>query len=234
MFAKFCFDVGKAWLQQQRLVLISAWLANYNVMVRVRSEGILGFLFVAVFIATTTLVPWAFPQSAPTHPATEKGDSESKILFLRFTYPVYPPLARINNIVGDVVLKISFRPDGSVESLTAVSGDPVLTQAALDSAKQFRILCRGCGSAYSRTFTYSFRIFPAKADPCCCTSRPGMPTAQPTTQVSQVEDHITITEPPVCVCPDACSLAWAQAHSRFRSPKCLYLWKCGKRRIWLQ
>jgi Gram-negative bacterial TonB protein C-terminal len=189
---------------------------------------------VAVLVTMCALSSLVSPQSAPDHTATDKGGS-SPILFLHLSYPVYPSLARVNNIVGDVVLKVSFRPEGSVESLAAVSGDPVLTQAALDSAKQSLLQCRGCSSSdLSQSLTYSFRIFPAKADPCCCTSRPGVPATPPTTQVSQLENHITIIEPPVCVCPDACSEAWAKAHSRYRSAKCLYLWKCSKRRIWLQ
>lgn len=190
---------------------------------------------VPVLVAMCALSIWSAPQSAPAQVATGRENSAPHIVFRRFSYPIYPPLARVSNIVGDVVLKVSYRPDGSVESLAVVSGDPVLTQAALDSAKQSLLQCRGCSSSdLSQSLTYSFRIFPAKADPCCCTSRPGMPATQPTTQVSQLENHITITEPPLCMCPDKCSEAWAKAQSRFRSAKCLYLWKCGKHRILLQ
>jgi outer membrane biosynthesis protein TonB len=86
---------------------------------------------VAVLVTMCALSIWAAPQSAPNHAATDKGDS-SPLWFLHLSYPVYPLLARVNNIVGEVVLKVSFRPDGGVESLAAVSGDPILTQAALD------------------------------------------------------------------------------------------------------
>lgn len=200
-----------------------------------RFEETYGSLCVAALIATTVLLAWYAPQSASAQAATGKGDSAPHIVFRRFSYPIYPPLARVSNIVGDVVLKVSYRPDGSIESLAVVSGDPVLTQAALDSAKQSLLQCRGCSSSdLIQSLTYCFRIFPAKADPCCCTSRPGEPATQPTTEVSQLENHITITEPPLCMCPDKCSGAWAQAHSRYRSAKCLYLWKCGKRRILLE
>jgi Gram-negative bacterial TonB protein C-terminal len=198
-------------------------------------EGTGDSLCVAAFIVTTALLACSAPQSASAQVATGGEDPAPHIVFRRFSYPIYPPLARANNIVGDVVLKVSYRPDGSIESLAVVSGDPVLTQAALDSAKQSLLQCRGCSSSdLSQSLTYSFRIFPAKADPCCCTSRPGVTATPPTTQVSQLWNHITITEPPLCMCPDKCSEAWAQAHSRHRSAKCLYLWKCGKRRILLQ
>lgn len=200
-----------------------------------RFKGTCGSLCAAVLMATTALVAWSAPQSGTAQAATGKEDSAPHIIFRRFWYPIYPPLARVSNIVGDVVLKVSVRADGSVESFTPVSGDPVLTQAVLDSAKQSQYACQGCGaSTHSESFTYSFRISPAVADPCCCTYRPGVPATQPATQVSQLENHITITELPLCVCPDKCSEAWAQAHSRFRSAKCLYLWKCGKRRILLE
>lgn len=183
-------------------------------------------------IAATTLLAWSAPQSAPPDKPMNEGVYSSHLFFRRFTSPVYPPLARMANVFGDVVLKITFRPDGSFDSLSAVSGNPILTQAALDSARQSQFECRVCGaSELSQSLTYSFLIFPAKADPCCCTSRPGVPATTPTTQVSQLQNHITIIEPPICVCPDACSEAWAQAHAKYRSAKCLYLWRCGKRQI---
>jgi hypothetical protein len=189
--------------------------------------------YVIVLVTMCALAILASPQSAQV--ATSKEDSVPHIIFRRFSSPIYPPLASISNIVGDVVLKVSMRTDNSVESLTPVSGDPILIQAALESAKQSQFECRGCGSStYSQSFTYSFRISPDKADPCCCTSRPGVSATQSTAKVSQLENHIMITAPPMCMCPDKCSEAWAEAHSRFRSAKCLYLWKCGRHRIWLE
>lgn len=208
--------------------------------VKISCSGDLGTLdktvlcrYVILLVTMCTVSILAFPQSAQV--ATGKEDSAPHIIFRRFSYPVYPPLARMSNIVGDVVLKVSVRTNNSVESLTAVSGDPMLIQAALESAKQSQFECQGCGSStYSQSFTYSFRVSPEKADPCCCTSRPGVPVTQPTTQVARFESHIMITGPPLCVCPDKCSEAWAEAHSRFRSAKCLYLWRCGRRRILIE
>jgi hypothetical protein len=46
--------------------------------------------------------------------------------------------------------------------------------------------------------------------------------------VTRSETHVTITALPVCICPDACTVDEAVAQSRFRSAKCLYLWKCGR------
>ena len=200
-----------------------------------RFEETWASLCLAALIAMTALLAWSAPQAAPAQAATGKGDSATHIVFRRFSYPTYPSLARMSNIVGDVILKVSFRPDGTVESLAAVSGDPMLTQAALDSARQSQFECRACASSdLSQSLIYAFRIIPGEPDPCCCTSRPGVTATPSTTQVSQLGNRITITDPPLCICPDACSRAWAAAHSRYRSAKCLYLWKCGKRQIWIR
>jgi hypothetical protein len=200
-----------------------------------RFKEICGSLCVAALIAMTAVLAWSAPQSAPAQAATGQGDSATHIVFRRFSYPIYPSLAHMSNIVGDVILKVSFRPDGSVESLAAVSGDPMLTQAALDSARQSQFECRSCVAPdLSQSLIYAFRIIPGEPDPCCCSSRPGVPGAEHATEVSWQGNRITITDPPLCICPDACSRAWAAAHSRYRSAKCLYLWKCGKRQIWIR
>jgi protein TonB len=56
----------------------------------------------------------------------------------------YPPLARQANITGDVELKLEIRKDGSIQSASVVSGHPMLTQAALNSAQRSHFECRGC------------------------------------------------------------------------------------------
>lgn len=191
------------------------------------------FCLVALVMTMGSLMSWASSQSPAS--ATDKRESAPHIVWTHLSYPVYPQLARAANLVGDVILRITLRSDGSVESIVSVSGDPMLTQAALDSAKQSQFACQGCStSTHSESFTYSFRVSPEKPDPCCCSSGPGISKKAPAVpEVEQSEDHITLTASPFCMCPDECSRAWAQAHSRYRSAKCLYLWKCGTRRIYI-
>jgi TonB family protein len=52
--------------------------------------------------------------------------------------PVYPLVARAKKIEGVVVLRIRIDKDGRVKKAEVVSGDPLLTQAALDAVRQWR------------------------------------------------------------------------------------------------
>lgn len=193
-------------------------------------------LCVALFGTITSLSACAAAQSAPARVPVEKAEASSHIMVRRLSPPIYPQIARIAGTAGDVIVNVSVRPDGGIASVTPMSGAPVLAQAAVESAKLSQFECRGCGnSTETESFIYSFRQSQDKPDPCCCTSGPGIPKKPaPGFQVLQSGNHITITAPPLCVCPDECSFAWAKAHSRFRSAKCLYLWKCGKRKIYVR
>ena|SRR5215813_2254567 len=143
--------------------------------------------------------------------------------------PAYPQMAKIAGISGDVELRLSIRPDGSVESAAQLNGSPILGQAAMDSARQTRFVCRGCDANVIYSITYTFEV-KGTQDPCCCTS--GHPSVG--SKLNQSPGHVTLTVPPPCVCPDECTAKWAAAHSKFRSIKCLYLWKCGHRRVYTQ
>src|ERR1700736_1130431 len=51
--------------------------------------------------------------------------------------PVYPPIARQARVQGTVVLRAVISTEGSIETLTLVSGHPMLVQAAIDAVKQW-------------------------------------------------------------------------------------------------
>jgi protein TonB len=51
--------------------------------------------------------------------------------------PVYPPEAKANRIQGVVRFTVVIGKDGRVQSVTLVSGDPVLAQAAKDAVQQW-------------------------------------------------------------------------------------------------
>ena len=75
----------------------------------------------------------------------------------KLSLPVYPPLARMARIVGDVKILVGVRQDGSVASAEVVSGHPMLKQAALESAQKSTFLCLGCKDAVTPfTVTYTF------------------------------------------------------------------------------
>jgi len=170
--------------------------------------------------------PWALAQSPVSQAAATSDDTTPHVVLKKLVQPFYPQMARVAGIGGDVTIKVFVRADGSIQSVAPVSGDRLLLQAAMDSAEKSQFECRGCSALTEKHLTYTFRSSTAAPDPCCCTA--GHETdSSTTTQISEPEGRITLTYPPLCVCPDACTAAWARDHSRFRSAKCLYLWKCG-------
>jgi len=54
------------------------------------------------------------------------------------TRPMYPPLAKSARIQGTVRLAATISKQGVIENLRVLSGHPMLIQAAMDAAKQFR------------------------------------------------------------------------------------------------
>jgi hypothetical protein len=183
---------------------------------------------VLVILGTTVVMGSLKPSRLGSAQDTE---ATSRVTLRKLTPPVYPPLALRAMIGGDVTVKVSLLPDGTVESVTRINGHPILVQAAVDSTRQSTFQCVQCGnSGNAESLIYSFEQSPNKPDLCCCSGHSAA-SENTSTHVSQSGNHITITAPPSCVCPDACTEKWAEEHSRFRSPKCLYLWKCGHRKI---
>ncbi len=52
--------------------------------------------------------------------------------------PTYPQMARIAHIQGDVLLQATISKAGVIENLHALSGHPILIQAAMDAVKQWK------------------------------------------------------------------------------------------------
>jgi TonB family protein len=52
--------------------------------------------------------------------------------------PDYPPIARQARVQGPVVLKAIIDKDGNIESLTLISGHPMLAPAAIEAVKQWK------------------------------------------------------------------------------------------------
>ena len=62
----------------------------------------------------------------------------SQSLLLKKVVPTYPPLATKARIHGEVVLDVDISQEGTVESLRALSGHPMLIPAAIDAVKNWR------------------------------------------------------------------------------------------------
>jgi TonB family protein len=164
-------------------------------------------LIAALMSATGTL----FAQN-PANPDTGK----SQVTITELFPPAYPPPARQTRIAGNVHLERKIRPDGGVSSLEVVSGHPLLTQAALESAKQSHFRCTNCSEnliSYRLVYTFQF----VDTEHCCSTTLADLP------KPSQSENHITVVTRPMCLCGPA------ETPTKVRSIKCLYLWHCSVR-----
>ena len=62
----------------------------------------------------------------------------SEGLLLDKTLPTYPPIARISRTQGTVVLQATISRAGTIENLHAISGPPMLQQAAIDAVRTWR------------------------------------------------------------------------------------------------
>jgi len=139
----------------------------------------------------------------------------------------YPRLALQVRIAGEVEIKVEIRPDGNVASAVVVSGHPLLTEAALENARQSLFLCESCDEqTHSYRLTYEFRLGPTKY----CTDAPDTQvgaTTQAFPSLSQSKGHVVVADQPV----GTCDLAGTVTYNKVRSAKCLYLWKCAKARV---
>ena len=115
--------------------------------------------------------------------------------------PVYPRLALQAHIAGDLELILDIRPNGSVASAIAVSGPPLLKQAALESAQQSQFECKNCSEeVHSYRLWYTFRLDPT--DYCAQISDVSN-AKQPEKlypRVTQSQDHVTVVEQAVRTC----------------------------------
>ncbi|MGH9502504.1 MAG: energy transducer TonB [Terriglobales bacterium] len=186
---------------------------------------------IQVFVAVLQLAIFSSPPSVAQVQASDSASGGVAVLEL--APPVYPPLARQARMSGEVKIELAIRPDGRLESAKSISGDPILVPSALESARQSRFECRGCSKTNAYSMTYTFQVL-GDLNRCCCTQGASTDSTPGRYGVSQSQGHVTITVAPGCICPDACAHDWAREHSRVRSAKCFYMWKCGDAHISIQ
>jgi TonB family protein len=158
-------------------------------------------------------------------PAQIPPVASPEVLLSKLSPPVFPPLARVARVQGDVEIEVRIREDGSVESAEVVSGHPLLKAAALDSARQSKFECRGCGELarpYSLLYTFEYTT----SQHCCqpqTDSNAAEPAAEPRAGITQSQNHVTVTIEPFCICDPGADVI------KVRSAKCLFLWHCSSR-----
>jgi hypothetical protein len=166
-------------------------------------------LFVSL-LATFTCVAAAVDQQNPNAEHVETVESAAAVV-VNFFEPRYPPLAWTANVFGDVHLKLGIRKDGTVESAVALSGHPLLRDAALNSARLSRFDCADCHDDVTfYSMVYSFQLV----------AGPDFPCSESRLRILRSESHVTLIGEPRVVHPYF-------AIFRVHSLRCMYLWKCG-------
>ena len=66
------------------------------------------------------------------------GSGASTVQPLKVVQPVYPRVAKMMHIEGDVVLELEIGAKGNVQKARAISGSPVLREAAEEAARQWK------------------------------------------------------------------------------------------------
>jgi Gram-negative bacterial TonB protein C-terminal len=152
----------------------------------------------------------------------QTASSQGQAVLVALSKPTFSQGARIANVEGTVIVSVTIRPDGTIES-TSVRGLPLLKQAALDSATQSRFECRLCSAPRSYTLVYNFK---RTSQGNCCD---GIGAAvevqeQPPShdEQGQPQTMIAISTERICLCDPGPTF-------KMRSVKCLYLWKCSTR-----
>ena len=163
----------------------------------------------------------AVTQSAPAPAGAPVDAHQARVILLKVSPPVYPPLARQARITGDVKIQLSIRKDGSVESAELFSGHPMLAPAALVSAKQSQFECKDCSAEVNPyTLTYTFHLDGE------CRFGPNCERVESPPKVEQSQGLVVLTVEPICICDPAGHITTLKV----RSMKCLYLWKCDSRK----
>jgi len=96
--------------------------------VRGSSGGVIGGI-----IGSTTPPPMVAPQ-----PKLRVSSAAMEVNLLKRVEPVYPSLARQAHIQGEVRLQAVVSKTGVLQNLRAVSGHPILIQAAMDAVRQWQ------------------------------------------------------------------------------------------------
>jgi hypothetical protein len=156
-----------------------------------------------VLVLTNIAGLFSVPRNVIAQAEAKGQEIKGQVVLSKLFPPAYPPLAQDFLVSGDVHLRISVHPDGSIESVAVIDGPPLLVRSALDSAKQSHFDCKYCGRSnlVEGTFTYSFQLSEQKpADSNCCLEEQAPSDKTTTARVSQSDERITVSVPARCIC----------------------------------
>jgi hypothetical protein len=182
------------------------------------------FSFISFFsLGSSAQAPAASARPAePVHFSAEQdhqrlGAAENGPMLTKLSTPIYPPLAKAAHVEGDVEVEIKLGREGKIESVRATYyASPLLSPAALESARKSEFACRNCDAELTPyTLRYSFHLLEPD-----CSREENLPTVK--MEMLDSVPHITVSSKGVMICDPVVTVRKVRA----RSPKCLYLWRC--------
>ena len=182
-------------------------------------------LMAVIFVG---MLAFAFPRTSSSQDASGPKGAGSGVTLVKFTYPIYPDVAAKAHISGEVVLMLGIQPDGSLVSADVVSGPAMLQESAVQSARQSKYECRGCGqgvTSYRMRYVFIF-VDDGSCQPNAIPSANGdrQDQPEPPPSVDPSGPVVTTTRYIVCLVDPVTTI-----HTR--SLKCLYFWRCRARRV---
>lgn len=92
------------------------------------------------------------------------SEKVTKILLTKKVEPEYPDEARKKHVTGTVIMKAVISPEGDVQEVTVLSGDPLLAPSASQAAKQWKYkpyLLQGHPVEVETQITMTFSLSPS-------------------------------------------------------------------------
>lgn len=130
-----------SWIHIALAMTLAALLAGLVVMfVRPthRQKGSSSGLADPIVGANLPIVQAAAPVATPVTTATAASREQAgQTVLLHKVLPVYPRTAHAQKLEGDVSLQAEISPEGKVRTVTVLSGDPILAQAAVEAVRHW-------------------------------------------------------------------------------------------------
>jgi TonB family protein len=105
--------------------------------------------------------------SRASRPIIRRIEQEIRASAVVTVAPVYPPLAKVANVAGEVVVEVEIAEDGTVMSARSISGHPLLKGAAEAAATNWRFppaIPAGQPVKVIGTITFSFQATDSEID----------------------------------------------------------------------
>ena len=80
----------------------------------------------------------SFAMAANAQSVTRISPGVAQGMLINAPQPQYPQMAKIAHVQGDVVLEARISKQGTIENLRAVSGPPLLIEAAMEAVRGWR------------------------------------------------------------------------------------------------